>query len=133
MTRRRKKKPPDFKSVEEAGEWYDGHSTAELDARPASLKRKGSYDPTLTIRVPADVLDRLRKLAHERGMPTATLARMLLVSKLREEIDPARGGASLLRVLLGDERLRRAYRSIIMDDEPPEDIEAILAPTGRSK
>ncbi len=45
--------------------------------------KKGRLDTIIVIRLPKDVLEKLERIATEKGLKPSTLARMWLLEKLR--------------------------------------------------
>ncbi len=88
-TKTRESGIPRFSSDEEATQWWDSEEgqqyieRAEGVRRPLALKHP-DFIP-ITIRLPADLRERIRGLAAERGMGYQTLARQWLLERCREE------------------------------------------------
>jgi len=87
MEKNRKKKrdplPEEFNSLEEAGEFWDTHSSADYEDYmkevhfEVELKRR-AHD----VRVTDDVLREVRKIARQRGVATETLVNLWLQEKV---------------------------------------------------
>jgi len=87
MEKNRKKKrdplPEEFNSLEEAGEFWDTHSSADYGDYmkevhfDVELKRR-AHD----VRVTNDVLREIRKIARQRGVATETLVNLWLQEKV---------------------------------------------------
>ena len=118
MARRTKR----FRSAEEMGAWYDEHEVDEKGSTPVTVRAERRYDPTLTMRLPEAALDRLKAIADERGLPTATLARMLLLERLRDEQDPVAMAVHVLGAVADHEALRDALRDLL-DKESPDAVD----------
>jgi predicted DNA binding CopG/RHH family protein len=75
--------PEEFNSLEEAGEFWDTHSSADYEEYmkevdfDVELKRR-AHD----VRVTDDVLREIRKIARQRGVATETLINLWLQEKV---------------------------------------------------
>ena len=98
---------------EEAGAWYDEHSATEAPSEPIEVKVERRYDPTFTMRIPEEALARLKGLADAQGVPTTTMARMLLLDALERATDPVRGVAELLATVAETPSLLDALRALV--------------------
>jgi predicted DNA binding CopG/RHH family protein len=84
---------PAFKDEAEAAAFWDTHSPLDYPeqfqevqvtfSRP--LVKRG-----LTIKLTEDSIERLRRLASEKGIGPSTLARMWILERLREHEEPPR-------------------------------------------
>ena len=89
MEKNRKKKrdplPEEFNSLEEAGEFWDTHSSADYEDYmkevhfDVELKRR-AHD----VRVTNEVLREIRKIARQRGVATETLVNLWLQEKVAD-------------------------------------------------
>ena len=109
-----------FRSTEEMGRAFDETEVSEENSEAAEVVVDKRYDPTLTMRIPEGDLRRLKELADTRGMPTATLARTLLLERLREEQAPRAAALRLLVVLVDDRELRDTVRAVICRGAPKD-------------
>ena len=77
--------PEEFNSLEEAGEFWDTHSSADYEDYmkevhfDVELKRR-AHD----VRVTDDVLREIRKIARQRGVATETLVNLWLQEKVAD-------------------------------------------------
>lgn len=112
MTKPRKR----FRSAEEMGRAFETRDVTEETSTPARVVVDKRYDPTLTMRIPEVDLRSLKALADARGVPTATMGRMLLLERLHEA--PRSAALRLLEALVADEPLRAALRDLIQASSP---------------
>ncbi len=80
-------KTPKFKNLKEEREFWDTHdSTDYLDdfevAKDVVFVRHKKQ--VMSLRLDPNILNKLRKLADEEGLPPTTYARMLIVKGIRE-------------------------------------------------
>ncbi len=93
VTVKEKMEIPRFATDEEAAQWWDSEEgqryieQAEGVRAPLALKHP-NFVP-ITIRMPAELRTRLRRLAEARGMGYQTLARQWLLERCREEEEKA--------------------------------------------
>jgi predicted DNA binding CopG/RHH family protein len=75
---------PEFASIEEEAAFWDTHSTADYDAefRPVRVRFAKRLSTGVTIRLDPDTLEKLRTLAHEKGIGPTTLIRMWVLERL---------------------------------------------------
>lgn len=88
----RKLKPiPEFRSHEEAGEFWMTHDTTEyLDWSKARRVRFPKLRPsttTISLRLPQGMLDELRVLANRQDVPYQSLLKVYLAERLAAERD----------------------------------------------
>lgn len=78
---------PDFKSREEAAEWFDSHDMADYQDEFKSVKVRFAQNLSegLNIRLDKESLASLREVAHRKGVGPTTLARMWVLEHLRKE------------------------------------------------
>src|SRR5918999_4929977 len=87
MTQTKKlKKWPEFKSYEEEAEFWDTHDIREYDnfERVEPQVDKNLFH-TLSIRLDAETLTKLRKRAEKKGLGVTTLIRVWVRERLEEE------------------------------------------------
>ncbi len=79
-------KIPEFKSYEEAAEFWDTHSLADYwdQTEPAEFEVASPLRRRYLVPVDRDLLGRVRKAAHTRGVSTESLVNLLLEQRLRE-------------------------------------------------
>ncbi len=82
---------PVFASENEAAAWFAGHDTAPYMATMEEVREKIPVCRTrpakkpIGLRLQADYLDALKRVAWRKGIPYQTLIQMWLVDKLRQE------------------------------------------------
>ena len=79
--RRTESRIPAFKTIEEEAEFWDTHDSSEFDdefgtVTDVKFVRTKRKQP-ITVRLDQDTVLALRRQAHQRGVGTSTLARML--------------------------------------------------------
>ena len=82
--------PEQFDSLEELGEFWDTHSTADYE----DLMEPAEFEVNLTssktyLSVSKDLYRSLRKQAREQGVSTETLANLWLQEKIVQSATPA--------------------------------------------
>ena len=107
-----------FGNAEEMGRSFDTREVTEENSKPATVLVDRRYDPTLTMRIPPADLRKLKKVADARGVPTATMGRMLLLERLREQEAPRTAAVRLIEALVADESLRAALRDLVRTGSP---------------
>lgn len=80
-------KVPRFKKLEQERAFWDSHDTTDYlddfeEAKEVVFVRPKKR--VLSLRMDPAVLQQLRKLADEEGLPPTTFARMLIIKGLRE-------------------------------------------------
>jgi predicted DNA binding CopG/RHH family protein len=87
MTHTKKlKKWPAFKSYEEEAEFWDTHDIREYDKfETVELVVDKNMFHTLSIRLNAELLDKLEKRAEKKGLGVTTFIRMWLREHLEEQ------------------------------------------------
>jgi predicted DNA binding CopG/RHH family protein len=84
-TTKQKKKIPKFKSYEEEAEFWDTHNIREYDEfETVELEVDKTLAQTLTIRLNAETLSKLRKRAEKKGLGVTTFIRMSIREHLEE-------------------------------------------------
>lgn len=109
MTKHSKK----FRSAEEMGRAFDEREVSDETSAPVEVLVDKRYDPTLTMRIPEEDLKKLKELADDRGVATATMGRMLLLKGLRGEGQPRAEALRVLETIGGDESLRQTLRNVL--------------------
>jgi predicted DNA binding CopG/RHH family protein len=81
----KKKTIPNFKSREEEAKFFDTHDMADYqhEFKTVKVKFAKNLSEGITIRFDKPTLEKLRELAHEKGLGPTTLARMWLLEKLQ--------------------------------------------------
>lgn len=101
MTERKKTRLPKFASykiAEEAAFW-DSHSLEEFENQLKEVKLKVArpLEHHLSVRLDAQVITELTKIAADRGIGPSTLARMWLMERLAQERERGRQAAEPTR------------------------------------
>jgi len=86
MVEDRPAKIPEMKSYEEIAEFWDQHSVADYwdQTEPADFEISADVRRRFLVAVDPDVLARVQKLAHARGLSTESLINLLLEQRLHE-------------------------------------------------
>lgn len=84
------KKIPEFKTEAEEREFWLTHDTTEYIDLSSPIKlhfpNLKFSTKTITLRLPASLLDSLKALANKRDVPYQSLMKILLAEKLNEEM-----------------------------------------------
>ena len=85
---------PEFESYEEMADFWDSHSVADYwdQTEPAEFEISEDARRRYLIPVDRDLLNRLRKLARDRGVSTESLVNLLL-AQILGELDHAVAGS----------------------------------------
>lgn len=77
---------PEMKSYEEIAEFWDTHSIADYwdQTEPAKFEISPDVRRRFVVAVDPDVLARIQRLAHSRGLSTESLVNLLLEQRLQE-------------------------------------------------
>ena len=107
----KKLKPiPEFRSHEEAGEFWMTHDTTEyLDwskARRVQFPKLRPSTTTISLRLPQGMLDELRILANQQDVPYQSLLKVYLAERLAAERGRSSTGQPNKRVQPPKARLR---------------------------
>lgn len=102
-----------FRSAEEMGRAFDEREVNDDTSTPVEVLIDKRYDPTLTMRIPEEDLKKLKELADDRGVATATMGRMLLLEGLRGEGRPRAEALRVLETIGNDEGLRQTLRKVL--------------------
>ena len=85
-----KKKLPKFKDEDAEREfWAKADALDYFDAasaRPAVFPNLKPSNKTISLRLPASLLENLKSLANSRDVPYQSLAKLLLAQKVKEEL-----------------------------------------------
>ena len=93
---KKKKRSPDFASIEEEAEFWDTHDTTEYEHEfePVELtfERPLKHTWMLSIRLDKETFDELKAIAKPKGLGASTLARMWILEELERARKNAEGG-----------------------------------------
>jgi predicted DNA binding CopG/RHH family protein len=80
------KQIPDMKSYEEMAEFWDNHSLADYwdQTEPAEFEISPNARRRYLVAVDPDVMNRVKRLAHLRGLSIESLINLLLEQRLQE-------------------------------------------------
>lgn len=81
-----KTKIPQFRNREEEAKWWDTHDITDYvdELKPVKVDFAKNLSEGLTIRLNSATIDKLRRIAQEKGIGPATLARMWIIEHLKE-------------------------------------------------
>lgn len=89
------KKIPHFKSeAEERRFWQDHDSTEFVDwalAKDVALSNLKPSTRTISLRLPASMIEELKRLANKRDVPYQSLLKVFLAERLEAELHPSKG------------------------------------------
>jgi predicted DNA binding CopG/RHH family protein len=82
-----RKRIPDFKSDEEAAEWWDTHDSTEYehDTEPVEVSFPRPPLKQVCLRLNPTHIDRLKQIAAAKGIGYQTLIRMWVAERVRQE------------------------------------------------
>jgi len=77
---------PEFATLEEEAEFWDTHSTADYEHgfKPVRVRFAKNLSNGITIRFDPDTLQKVRLVAHTKGIGPTTLIRMWVLERLQE-------------------------------------------------
>ena len=80
-------KIPNFKNKEEEAKFWETHSVSEFldELKPVKVKFAKKLSEGITIRFDKLTLNKIREVAHERGIGPTTLARMWILDNLKRQ------------------------------------------------
>ena len=86
MTQKRKT-IPEFKSREEEAKFFDTHDMADYqhEFKTVKVKFAKNLSEGITVRFDKVTIEKLREIAHEKGVGPTTLARMWIMDQLRQQ------------------------------------------------
>ena len=86
MTQKRKT-IPNFKNREEEAKFFDTHDMADYqhEFKTVKVKFAKNLSEGITVRFDKATIEKLREIAHERGVGPTTLARMWIMDHLRQQ------------------------------------------------
>jgi predicted DNA binding CopG/RHH family protein len=87
MMPKTQKRIPDFKSDEEAAEWWDTHDSTEYehDTEPVEVSFPRPKLKQVCLRLHPTQIDRLKEIAASKGIGYQTLLRMWVAERVRHE------------------------------------------------
>ena len=82
------KKIPDFKTVKEEREYWDSHSSADYwdDMKECSDTFKRSKLKSISLKLDPGLLEKIKVIAHKRGLSYNAMMRYLLSKGIEKEI-----------------------------------------------
>lgn len=85
--KKKTKKLPAFRSLEEESDYWDKHSLTEhLDEfKPVKTRFTGPTKHLMSIRIDLDLVQRIRRIAERKGVPYQTLMQQWLFERAEEE------------------------------------------------
>ena len=83
----KRKTIPEFKSREEEAQFFDTHDMADYqhEFKTVKVKFAKNLSEGITVRFDKSTIDKLREIAHEKGVGPTTLARMWIMEHLRQQ------------------------------------------------
>lgn len=96
MTMKKKgKRIPAFRSLEEESEYWDKHSVTEhlSEFKPVKMKLRGPVKHLLSIRIDMDLVQKIRRIADHRGVPYQTLMQQWLAERAEDEAPTIQPGS----------------------------------------
>lgn len=86
------KKIPKFRSEDKEREFWENHDSTEyIDWKKGKRVVLPELKPSMksiSLRLPASMLEELKLLAHKRDVPYQSLMKMFLSEKIREDLGP---------------------------------------------
>lgn len=86
------KKIPKFKSEDKEREFWENHDSTEYvdwkKGKRVVLPELKPSTKTISLRLPASMLEELKLLAHKRDVPYQSLMKIFLSEKIREDLGP---------------------------------------------
>lgn len=81
-----KKTIPEFKSREEEAKFFDTHDMADYqhEFKTVKVRFAKNLSEGITVRFDKATIEKLRGIAHEKGVGPTTLARMWIMEQLRQ-------------------------------------------------
>lgn len=78
---------PEFKNREEEAQWFDTHDMADYQHQFKTIKAKFAKNLSegITIRFDKTTLNKIRGIAHKKGVGPTTLARMWIMEHLQQQ------------------------------------------------
>jgi predicted DNA binding CopG/RHH family protein len=79
---------PGFKNREEEAKFWEAHSFSEFsdELKPVKVHFAKNLSEGITIRFDQPTLNKIRELAHKKGLGPTTLARMWIMDHLNQQI-----------------------------------------------
>lgn len=84
---KQKSRIPEFKNYEDEAKWWETHDLADYqdEFKIVQVKFAKNLSEGITIRFDQITLNKLRKLAHDKGLGPTTLARMWILEHLGQQ------------------------------------------------
>ena len=84
----KKKTIPGFKNREEEAKFFDTHDMADYqhEFKTVKVKFAKNLSEGITVRFDKTTIEKLREIAHEKGVGPTTLARMWIMEHLRQQM-----------------------------------------------
>ena len=81
-------KIPEFKNREEEAKFWETHSFSEFvdELKPVKVHFAKNLSEGITIRFDQQTLNKIRELAHKKGLGPTTLARMWIMDHLSQQV-----------------------------------------------
>jgi hypothetical protein len=81
-------KIPEFKNYEEEAKFWETHSFSEFtdELKPVKVHFAKNLSEGITIRFDQRTLNKIRELAHKKGLGPTTLARMWIMDHLDQQV-----------------------------------------------
>lgn len=78
---------PKFKNREEEAKFFDTHDMADYqhEFKTVKVKFAKNLSEGITVRFNKTTIEKLREIAHEKGVGPTTLARMWIMDQLRQQ------------------------------------------------
>ena len=79
---------PNFSSKEEEAKFWETHDIADFadELKPVKARFAKNLSEGITIRFDQPTLNKLRELAHDKGLGPTTLARMWILENLKRQV-----------------------------------------------
>ena len=84
----KRKTIPEFKNRQEEAKFFDTHDMADYQHEFKTVKAKFAKNLSegITVRFDKTTIEKLREIAHEKGVGPTTLARMWIMDQLRQQV-----------------------------------------------
>lgn len=85
---RQKNRIPKFKNYEEEAKWWETHNLADYqdEFKTVKVKFAKNLSEGITIRFDQPTLNKLRAIAHDKGLGPTTLARMWILEQMKQQV-----------------------------------------------
>ena len=83
----KRKTIPNFKNREEEAKFFETHDMADYqhEFKTVKVKFAKNLSEGITVRFDKPTIEKLREIAHEKGVGPTTLARMWIMDQLRQQ------------------------------------------------